>query len=254
MSREAGSVPVVIVGATGRMGLSLVRMLAEFPEYRLHAAVASPESRWLGQDSGELAGTGRNEVRVIAELQGALPGAALTLDFSTAAAAGEHVAWCAASGVPLVLGTTGLADALAPILDRAAARIPLLVAANTSLGASVLQDLVQRAAARLGADFSIRIQDTHHRDKADAPSGTALALGRAASEAGIGAGGAIQYASVREGDAIGQHLVEFSGPGERLGLSHEATDRGVFARGALRAGLWLIRQEPGRHRMADIFI
>jgi 4-hydroxy-tetrahydrodipicolinate reductase len=254
VSPQAGSVPVVIIGATGRMGLSLLRILSEFPEFRLHAAVASPESRWLGKDSGELAGVARNEVPVVAELPGALGGAGLAVDFSTAAAAGAHVEMSAALRVPLLLGTTGLTDALGPILEHAAERIPLLVAPNTSLGASVLEDLVQRAAARLGAEFSIRIQDTHHRDKADAPSGTALALGRTASVARGGAGGAIQYASVREGNAIGQHLVEFSGPGERLGLSHEATDRGVFARGALRAGLWLTRQGPGRHHMADIFI
>ncbi len=254
MSAQAGTVPVAIIGASGRMGRQLLRFLPEFPELRLHAALAGPKSHSLGRDSGELAGVGRNGVPVIADLQGALSGAALALDFSTASAALSHVRLCAAAGVPLLLGTTGLAEPRAPVLAQAAERIPLLVAANTSLGALVLQDLVRRAAAQLGAAFEIQIKDTHHRNKADAPSGTALALGRAALEARAGAGGPVQYASVRAGDAIGEHAVEFLGAGERLRLSHEATDRGIFARGALRAGLWLVRQKPGTHHMADIFI
>jgi 4-hydroxy-tetrahydrodipicolinate reductase len=243
----------VIIGASGRMGLSLLRMLPQFPQFRLHAAVVGPQSRSLGRDAGELAGGGRSGLQVGPDLQGALQGAALALDFSTASAASRQVSLCADAGVPMLLGTTGLGPEMGPILAYAAKRIPLLTAANTSLGANVLQDLARRAAAALGAGFDLQVKDTHHRDKADAPSGTALALGRAALEARGGPGEPVQYVSVRGGDVVGDHVVEFIGQGERLRLSHTATDRGIFARGALRAGLWLTRQKPGMHHMADIF-
>jgi 4-hydroxy-tetrahydrodipicolinate reductase len=252
VTARAGSIPVVIIGASGRMGQSLLRLLPQFPELRLQAAVVGRESLSLGRDSGELAGTARSGVLASADLEGALQGAALALDFSAAAAAARQLALCAAAGVPLLLGTTGLGAEMPPLIAQAAKRIPLLVAANTSLGAAVLQDLVRRAAAALGAGFDLHIQDTHHRDKADAPSGTALALGEAAVE-GRGRAYRVQYASVRGGDVVGEHQVEFLGQGERLCLSHAATDRSIFAQGALRAGLWLVRQKPGTHHMADIF-
>lgn len=252
MSAPAGPVQVVIIGASGRMGLSLVRLLPQFPQLRLHAAVVGTQSNSLGRDAGELAGLARVGVLTSADLELAVRGAALALDFSTAAAAPRQVAICAAAGLPLVLGTTGLGPDMPQVIARASERIPLLVAANTSLGAAVLQDLVRRAAAALGTGFDIQVQDTHHRLKKDAPSGTALALGQAALE-GQSRSGRIQYASMRGGDVVGEHEVRFLGEGERLELSHVATDRAVFARGALQAGLWLVRQKPGTHHMADIF-
>jgi 4-hydroxy-tetrahydrodipicolinate reductase len=252
VSAPAGPIQVVIIGASGRMGRSLLRLLPQFPQLRLHAAVVGRESHALGCDAGELAGLGRTGVLTSADLDSALRGAALALDFSTAAAAPLQVSICAAAGVPLLLGTTGLGPDMPALIARASTRIPLLVAANTSLGAAVLQDLVRRAAAALGPGFDIQVQDTHHRHKRDAPSGTALALGQAASE-GRGRPGEVEYASLRGGDVVGEHEVQFLGEGERLRLSHVATDRAVFARGALRAGIWLIRQKPGTHHMADIF-
>ncbi len=134
-----------------------------------------------------------------ADLEGALQGAALALAFSTASAAPRQVDLCAAARVPLLLGTTGLGTEMGPIAAQAAERIPLLMAANTSLGATVLQELVRRAAAALGAGFDLRVQDSHHRDKTDTPSGTALALGRVAGEARGVPGDAVQYSSVRAG-------------------------------------------------------
>jgi len=242
----------VIIGASGRMGLSLLRLLPQFPQLRLHGAVVGSESHALGRDAGELAGLAHTGITTTADLEGALRGAALALDFSTAAAAPRQVPICAAAGVPLLLGTTGLGPDMPAIIARASERIPLLVAANTSVGAAVLQDLVRRAAAALGAGFDIRVQDTHHRHKKDAPSGTALALGQAASE-GRARPGQVEYTSLRGGDVVGEHEVQFLGAGERLRLGHAATDRAVFAQGALRAGLWLIDQKPGTHHMADIF-
>jgi 4-hydroxy-tetrahydrodipicolinate reductase len=253
VTSAAGPLPTVIVGASGRMGLSLLRLLREFPQLRLHAAVVSRGSDHLGRDAGELAGLPHAGVSLGADLAVALQGAALALDFSTAAAAPSQVPLCAAAGVPLLLGTTGLGPDMPAILARASERIPLLVAANTSLGAALLEDLVCRAAAVLGAGFDVRVQDTHHRHKQDAPSGTALALGRAALGAS-GGSGSVEYASLRGGDVVGEHEVQFLGDGERLRLGHGVTDRAVFARGALRAGIWLARQKPGRHHMTDIFL
>jgi 4-hydroxy-tetrahydrodipicolinate reductase len=252
VTARADAVRVVIIGASGRMGASLLRLLPEFPQFQLHAALVGPQSRSLGRDAGELAGLHRAGVPLSADLDSALKGAALALDFSAGNVAGGRVQSCAAAGVPLLLGTTGLGPELPPIIARASERIPLLVAANTSFGAAVLQDLVRRAAETLGAGYAIRILDTHHREKKDAPSGTALALGRAAEE-GRGQPGGVEYASVRGGDVVGEHEAEFLGDGERLRLSHVAADRAVFARGALQAGLWLLGQRHGRYQMADIF-
>ena len=244
MTARADPLGVVILGAAGRMGSSLLQLLPEFPRLRLHATV--------GRERGQLAGMGLDGVRVLADLESALQGAGLALDFSSAAAGAAHVRACAAAGVPLLLGTTGLGPEMPAILERAADRIPLLVTANTSLGVAVLQDLVRQAAAALGADFDIHIQDTHHAGKLDAPSGTALALGAAANE-GCTLGQRIGYASLRGGDVVGDHEVHFLGQGERLRLGHSATDRSVFARGALRAGSWLARQAPGSYRMGDVW-
>jgi 4-hydroxy-tetrahydrodipicolinate reductase len=247
----AGRTRLVIIGAAGRMGTSLMRVLEQFPQLQLHAAIAAGARAVLGRDSGELAGTAPNGVRLSTGLGPALRGAGLALDYSVATASAATVRACATAGVPLLLGTTGLGPEMPAILEAAATQIPLLVAANTSLGVAVLQELVQQAAASLGEDFDIQIQETHHRGKLDSPSGTALALG-AAALAGRGPTAAVGYASLRGGDVVGEHEIHFLGPGERLRLAHSATDRSVFARGALRAGCWLVRQGPGRYRMADV--
>lgn len=247
-------VRVVIIGAAGRMGTSLLRLLAEFPQLQLQAAIVAPGSTRLGLDSGEAAGLVANGIRLSAGLESALQGAGLAIDFSTAAATPGQIRACAAARVPLLLGTTGYGSdiGMGALLQQAAQRIPVLAAANTSLGVSLLQELVRQAAAALGEDFDIQIQETHHRAKRDAPSGTALALGAAAAE-GRGPSCQVGFASLRGGDVVGEHEVHFLGTGERLRLSHSATDRSIFARGALRAGCWLAGQRPGVYRMADVF-
>jgi 4-hydroxy-tetrahydrodipicolinate reductase len=243
-------ITLVLIGATGRMGLALVRLLPKFPQLQLKAALAGSRSADLGRDCGELAGVGSVGVPVGAELAAALNGARLAISFSSAQAAGTEALACAAAGVPLLMGTTGLEAQAQAALKEAARSIPVLVAANTSLGVTVLEELVRRAAAVLPAEFDIQIQDIHHRDKRDAPSGTALALGAAAAAARKTAG-AVGYAALRGGDVVGEHEVRFLGPGEQLRLGHTVTDRSVFARGALRAGIWLATQRAGTYRMAD---
>lgn len=252
MNPASAPVRLAILGAPGRMGLSLVRELPHFPHLALHAAVASASSPALGRDSGELAGATANGVPVRAELGAALQGAGLALDFSNATAAAAHVRACAAARVPLLLGTTGLGPDMPAVLAEAARAVAVLATANTSLGVAVLMDLVRAAAAALGQRYDIRIRDAHHAGKRDAPSGTALALGSAAAKAAGIPAQRIAYESVRSGDVVGDHEVQFIGQGERLCLSHSATDRAVFARGALQAGLWLARQPPGSYDLADV--
>ena len=239
---------VVLIGAGGRMGRALQGLLPEFPALQLKAAVV-PAGNQDRQAAGAAALT-------TAALPAALANAGLAIDFSSAAASAANLAACVAARVPLLLGTTGLPASLEPELTAAARHIPLLVAANTSLAVNLLLELVSRAAAVLPDNFDIAIAESHHRDKRDAPSGTALALG-AAAQAGRAAAGRdgreIDYAVTRGGDIVGEHMVHFNGAGERLSLGHVATDRAIFARGALAAGAWLARQAPGRYRMQDLF-
>jgi 4-hydroxy-tetrahydrodipicolinate reductase len=256
-------IPTVIVGAGGRMGRSLVTLLPQYPALALHAAVVAPGATLAGAPV-----EGAPQLCYTSELDAALAGARLVIDFSSAAVATAHVQACAAARVPLLLGTTGAGPELAAAALAAAARIPVLVASNTSVGVALLAELVRRAAGALPASFDIEILEAHHRDKVDAPSGTAVMLGEAVAAgrgtelqqhavyarqgaAGPRASGAIGFAVVRGGDVVGEHEVMFLGAGERLVLKHSATDRSIFARGALQAGEWLAAQRPGRYRMQD---
>jgi 4-hydroxy-tetrahydrodipicolinate reductase len=275
----------VIIGAAGRMGRALIRAAAEIPdELKICGAVVSTTSKSLGQDAGELAGIGRLDVRVTDDLAAALARAEIVIDFSQPHATRSNLAVCRAARKPLLIGTTGFPEELTALFDAAAADIPLLVAPNTSIGVTLLLELTRMAAKALPADFDIEIIEAHHRMKKDAPSGTALALGKAAAEgrampgaasgprASVGAEGAsasggsadalttrsgerrqgdIGYAVIRGGDIVGDHTVLFAGTGEQITLGHRATDRAIFARGAARASLWLARQSPGRYNMRD---
>jgi 4-hydroxy-tetrahydrodipicolinate reductase len=190
----------------------------------------------------------------------ALPPLDVVVDFSAPAGLSCALDHCVSRGIALVSGTTGFDDALRARLDAAASRLALLHAANFSLGIEVLTRLVREAAAAL-PDWDLDILETHHAGKRDAPSGTALALGRAAAGAravafedvaaidrrGTRADGSIGFASLRVGDVVGEHTALLATAGERLELSHRATDRTIFARGALRAAVWLAGRAPGRY-------
>jgi 4-hydroxy-tetrahydrodipicolinate reductase len=248
-----------VIGVTGRMGRELLRAAASFPQLTIGAAVASAASSALGRDAGELAGIAPLNIAVSADLPRALGACDVALDFSTAAATRANLAACRAARTPLLLGATGFGAELESELTAAAREIALLIAPNTSIGVAVLTELVRLAAAALPADFDLDILETHHRTKRDAPSGTALAL--AAVAQGVRAPGApapgraqgrIGFASVRAGDVVGEHTALFSGLGEQLCLTHRASERGVFARGALAAALWLQPRPPGRYGMADL--
>ncbi len=201
------------------------------------------------------------------DLAGLAAASDVLVDFTTPDALAAHLAAAVDAGTPVVIGTTGLTDAHHQAIDTAAAVVPVLQTANTSIGINLLCGLVEQAARRLGRDWDIEILEMHHRHKLDAPSGTALLLGGAANR-GRGARsatelnrldrqgrreeGAIHYASLRGGSVAGDHLVIFAGEGERLELGHRAESRAIFARGAVEAAIWLHGQPPGRYTMQDV--
>ena len=242
------------------MGQAVVRAAPAFARVRITAAVASATSASLGRDAGELAGIGSLGVAIDSDLPRALSEADVAIDFSASAATRAILLACRASRKPLLLCTTGFTAALEEDFSAAARDIALLVTANTSLAVTVLVELVRSAARSLPGSFDIDILDAHHRTKRDAPSGTALTLAAAAREArpertasrGARPEGEIGFAAVRAGDIVGEHTVLFSGPGEQLSLTHRATDRAIFARGALAAALWLQQRPPGRYAMSDV--
>jgi len=219
------------------MGQTLLRLMAEQPSLTLVAAVAPPvtETGLLGQP-----------FHPVAELASA-PDFDVAIDFSLPVAFDGILALCAQRGAALVSGTTGLDDTQREALRAAAARIPVLWASNYSLGVALLEDLVERAAQAL-RDWDCDIVESHHTRKLDAPSGTALTLGAAAERGG----GDPRYASLRAGDIVGEHLVQFAGQGERIELVHRATSRDIFARGALHAALRLAGRDPGAYRLRDL--
>lgn len=258
---------VGIVGASGRMGAELVKAVCADSRAVLAAAIDRPDSPALGQDAGAVAGGPATGVVVTSDLKAALSNIDVAIDFSRADAVAATADACAAAGVALMIGTTGLSAGTLQRIDAAARQVPVLVSANTSLALNVLLDLVRRAAQALPESYDIEIFEAHHRHKVDAPSGTALALGDAAaagrgehlsrpvdltgSRPGARGRGGIGFSVVRGGDVVGEHDVRFLGAGEQLRLSHIATDRGVFARGALAAALWLRGRPANRYQMAD---
>ncbi|MEO6081022.1 MAG: 4-hydroxy-tetrahydrodipicolinate reductase [Steroidobacteraceae bacterium] len=258
---------VAIVGVAGRMGAQLVKAIHDAPDMRLAAAIDQPGGNAIGKDAGSLASLPPCGVAVGGDLHVALAGIDVVIDFSRADAVAATADVCAAAGVAIMVGTTGLDAPTLGRLEAAASRVPVLVSANTSLALNVLLDLVERASSALPVGFDIEIFEAHHRHKLDAPSGTALALGEAAaagrgeklprrpnltgSAPGARPSGGIGFAVVRGGDVVGEHEVRFLGSGEQLRLTHVATDRAIFARGAVAAAAWLVGQPAGHYRMAD---
>jgi 4-hydroxy-tetrahydrodipicolinate reductase len=262
---------LVVFGITGRMGQSLVRALREAQGAQatlsLCGAVASSASSALGQDAA-LEGDPTGVV-ITADPGASLKAAAVAVDFSLPQCVAANARACALAGVPLLVGTTGFDAATRSILERTAKDIPVLIAPNTSVGVSVVSKLVSMAASGLGPSYDVEIFDAHHRMKRDAPSGTALALGEAvagargraleevavydrAGQSAARTHGSIGFSSLRAGDIVGDHTVTFAAPGERVEITHRATDRITFARGALRAAEWLIGRPAGLYGMQNV--
>jgi len=263
------TVPLIVCGAAGRMGRLLIGLVSQNSQAHLHAAIETARHPSIGQDAGVLAGMAVLGVAVTDDYARAATPDSVTLDFTVPAAALEHLRVAAERGAGIVVGTTGYSADQQRELDRLAPHTRCVIAANMSVGVNVLLKLVESAAAALGDAFDPEIVEIHHRMKVDAPSGTALALGRAVSaglrrdfdgskrlarEGIVGARGAdeIGIVALRGGDVVGDHTVLFAGMGERIELTHRAHSRDCLARGAVRAGIWLATQAVGRYSMADV--
>lgn len=238
MNDTNAPIRILIHGASGRMGQALLRLAGERSDVVVVAAVqrSQPAQRVVDGVAHFAA----------AELAGA-PAFDVAIDFSLPEGFGLMLALCEQRGAALVSGTTGLEPEQRAALDAAARRIPVLWAANFSLGVAILSELVERAAAALPG-WDCDIVESHHVHKKDAPSGTALALGASAEHGGAQP----RYASLRAGDIVGEHLVQFAAPGERIELIHRATNRDIFARGALHAASRLAGRAPGHYRLRDL--
>ncbi len=257
---------VVIVGARGRMGQSLLRQVLDSDTMTLAGAVARPGAPGLRDDVGNLVGMRNVGVPLSDEL---LPGRNdVVVDFSLPEATEGYLARCVDARVPLVLGTTGLDETTGIKLLEAAKVIPIVAAANFSVGVTLLIHLAGATARALGTDWDAELFEIHHRNKRDAPSGTALRVGRAVAEATGRSLGAVQRTNrdrvgprdpgeiglmaLRGGDVVGEHTLMFLGESERLELTHRALDRAIFSRGALRAARWVAGRQPGLYDMVDV--
>ena len=258
---------VALYGATGRMGLSLTRLIAQASDLQLVGAACAPNDPGVGKDVGALAGVGTLGVEASPDAAAALLGADLVIDFSTASAVASIAALAVRNKVALMSGTTGLAADAKEALEKAAQQVPVLWAPNTSLGVQVLAEIVEQALRRLGSDFDAEIVEIHHRRKADSPSGTARRLADAVrivrpatrelhgrdGMVGARTDDEVAVLGVRGGDVIGDHTVYLLGPGERLELTHRSSSREMLAHGALRAARFLAKQKPGKlYRIADV--
>ena len=260
---------LIVAGAGGRMGRTLIHAIAATDGVALAGAVEGPGSAVIGRDAGELAGLGANGVMVEAEIEPLLSNADGLLDFTIPAATIAFAELAARKGLVHVIGTTGMSGENDKLIAEAARRAVIVKSGNMSMGVNLLAALVKRVAKTLDADFDIEILEMHHNKKIDAPSGTALMLGRAAAdgrgialeqhsqrgrdgETGARRRGDIGFASLRGGTAAGDHMVIFAGPAERLELDHKAEDRMIFARGALKAALWARGKKPGLYSMMDV--
>lgn len=262
-------ITIALVGAAGRMGQEITRIAARRQQLRVGAAVEGVGSPAVGRDLGDIAGIGNLGVTIVDHLETAFAAADVAVDLSLPKATVNVIDAALATDTALVCGTTGLEDSTLSLFDSAAKRIPVLYTPNLSPGIAVLSALVEQASAALGGDYDIEIVEMHHRDKVDAPSGTALALAEAAARGAktdlaetlqVGRAGQvgkrpaseIGVHAVRGGGVFGDHTVILAGQHERIELSHMAASRSLFAEGALRAAQFLSGKPPGRYTMADV--
>lgn len=258
-----------IVGCGGRMGRMLLAEVAATPGCVVAGGAEAPGGAAIGRDLGELAGIGALGLLAGADRAALFAASDVVIDFTVPGATVAHAALASEQSRALVIGTTGLDQAQTAAITEAARRTPIVWAPNMSLAATLLMDLVETAARRLGPDYDIEVLEMHHRHKVDAPSGTALALGRAAAsgrgvalddvaqrvrdgQTGARRSGDIGFATLRGGDVVGEHTVTFAASGERLELGHRATSRQIFARGAVHAARWVVGKKPGLYDMKDV--
>lgn len=260
---------IAVMGAAGRMGKTLIEAVQQAPGAGLTAAVDRPDSSLVGADAGELAGLGRIGVILSDDLNRVLDDFDVLIDFTHPSVTLANLDICRKAGKAMVIGTTGFTPEEKQRLLDAAREIPIVFAANFSVGVNLCLKLLDTAARVLGDEVDIEIIEAHHRHKVDAPSGTALRMGEVVAEAlgrdlrqvavygregqtGARARETIGFATVRAGDVVGDHTVLFAADGERVEITHKASSRMTFAKGAVRAALWLQAQSAGLYDMQDV--
>lgn len=260
---------IAVTGAAGRMGKMLIEAVAASDGAILTAAIVRPESSLVGADSGELAGIGKNGVLLVGHVVDVVNDFDVLIDFTSPQATMDNILLCAKYDKGIVIGTTGFSVEELQRLEGLAVELPMIKAANYSTGVNLSLKLLEMAAEVMGADADIEIVEAHHRHKVDAPSGTALAMGEVIADtldrdlakvAVYGREGqtgardrdTIGFATVRGGDVVGDHTVMFMADGERLEITHKASSRMAFARGAVRAAAWLLGQNKGLYSMRDV--
>jgi len=260
---------VAIAGAAGRMGRQLLDACSRVESIRCSVASEHPDSPFIGADAGEIAGIGRLGIPITADLAPLVDRFDLLIDFTKPAVTIAHLALCRSAGKAMVIGTTGLSTEQKAEIAAGAARIPIVFAPNMSVGVNLCLKLLELAARTLGDSVDIEILETHHRHKVDAPSGTALAMGQTIAGAlgrdlaqcavygregvtGERDRNTIGFATIRAGDIVGDHTVLFADDGERIEITHRASSRMTFAKGAARAAAWLANRPPGLYDMRDV--
>ncbi|APV36875.1 MULTISPECIES: 4-hydroxy-tetrahydrodipicolinate reductase [Acinetobacter] len=257
-----------VLGAGGRMGRILIQAVQQ-AGYQLAAAVERPESSLVGTDAGELAGIGSIGVKVAGSLSEVLKDCDVVIDFTAPVATEQHLQLCAEAGVAMVIGTTGFSEQQKQLLNETATRTPVVYAANYSVGVNVSIKLLELASKVFGDSVDIEIIEAHHRHKVDAPSGTALMMGEAIAETlgrdlktdavycreghtGARERQSIGFQTIRGGDIVGEHTAMFIGEGERVEITHKATNRMNFASGAVRAAAWVVGRDARKYDMKDV--
>lgn len=260
---------IAVTGAAGRMGKVLIEAIDEADDLALGAAIVHPESSLIGADAGEMAGIGRNGVALAGSIADVSDAFDLLIDFTFPDLTLENLEFCSQNGKAVIIGTTGMTDAEKEQVTMAADKVPVVFAPNMSVGINVMLDLLHKAASVLGDDYDVEIIETHHRHKKDAPSGTALRLGEVVADAlgrdlkecavygregftGERPQKEIGFETIRAGDVVGDHTVLFATMGERIELTHKASSRMTFAKGAIRATRWLQGKPAGLYDMQDV--
>ena len=263
------TIKIAINGANGRMGRALVQACVENSQSQLSAALVRPGSAFEGQDAGTVAGIAPTNVAMLSDNSQIPSDVQVWIDFTLPEGLMESLKFCVENNIPMVIGTTGLDEQQILAIHQAAESIPVVFAPNMSVGVNLCLNILQTAAKILGEDYDIEIVEAHHKNKVDAPSGTALRMGEVIADAigvdlkekaeytrhgNIGArkAGTIGFQTIRAGDIVGEHTVTFAGIGERVEIAHKATSRLTFARGAVRAATWLVGKSKGIYDMQDV--
>ena len=260
---------VGVVGCLGRMGRMLLSEVMDSEQCTLAGGTARPDNDGIGRDIGPMIGRQPIDLHLTSDAADLIINSDAIIDFTTPASTLAHAALAAQHGTIVVIGTTGLSGDDEDVLRVAGEKTKIVYAPNMSVGVVLLSALVEKVSQTLADDYDIEIVEMHHRNKVDAPSGTALGLGQAAARGrgvalddvrqstrdghtGVRKTGDIGFATLRGGDVIGDHTVVFAGPGERIELSHKAANRQIYARGAVRAALWAAQQPNGLYSMRDV--